>query len=325
VQSGRAESGLSSDGADVNERVLVLGAAGMLGHKLFQCLSASRDTLAVVRLPWAELSGLARQILPRERTLDGVDAADWDGLAKKLDDVRPAVVINCIGVIKQRAEACSAIPSLTINALLPHRLAEHLALWGGRLIHFSTDCVFSGTRGHYLEDDQSDAVDLYGKSKYLGEVATGNAITLRTSIIGRELTGHRSLLDWFLLQRGKSIRGFRRAIYSGITTNQMASVVQLIIDEHPTLSGLFQVVSEPIGKYDLLILLREAYGLDTPIEPDDSEICDRSMQGDRFAGATGWQAPTWPEMVAQLAADRTPYPPTHTQGLGAKRLEPRNV
>jgi dTDP-4-dehydrorhamnose reductase len=287
--------------------VLVLGAAGMLGHKVFQRLSASCETVAAVRSRWEELPDAVRQVLPRAQTRNIGDAGNWETLAVRLDEMRPAVVVNCIGIIKQRSEAKSALPSLTINSLLPHRLAEHVATWDGRLIHFSTDCVFNGRRGNYREDDQSDAEDLYGKSKFLGEVATGNAVTLRTSIIGRELTGHRSLLDWFLSQHGASVRGFRRAIYSGITTNEMAKVVEMVISHFPGLSGLFQVVSEPITKYDLLGLLRDAYGRDIAIEPDDREVCDRSMNGDRFRKATGWQAPAWPELVRHLAADTTPY------------------
>jgi dTDP-4-dehydrorhamnose reductase len=287
--------------------VLVLGAAGMLGHKVFQRLNASCETVGAVRREWAELPDAVRQVLPRAQTCNVGDAMNWEALALRLDEMRPAVVINCIGIIKQRFEAKSAVPSLTINSLLPHRLQEHIAAWDGRLIHFSTDCVFDGRRGNYREDDQSDAEDLYGKSKFLGEVAGVNAVTLRTSIIGRELTGHRSLLDWFLSRQGGRVRGFRRAIYSGITTNEMANVVQTVISELPGLSGLFQVVSEPISKYDLLILLRDAYGLDIAIEPDDREVCDRSMNGDRFRNATGWQAPAWPELVRQLAGDPTPY------------------
>ena len=287
--------------------VLVLGAAGMLGHKVFQRLSPRFETIAAVRRPWEQLPGAVQRALPRAQTINTGDALDWEALGSRLDDIRPAVVINCVGIIKQRSEAKSPLPSLTINALLPHRIAERIGRWDGRLIHFSTDCVFNGRRGGYREEDHSDAEDLYGKTKFLGEVTVDNAVTLRTSIIGRELTGHRSLLDWFLSQQGGSVRGFRRAIYSGVTTNEMAKVVEMVITDVPRLSGLFQVVSEPIAKYDLLLLLREAYGIDVAIEPDDREVCDRSMNGDRFRAATGWQAPSWPALVRELAADPTPY------------------
>ncbi|MGA2988810.1 MAG: sugar nucleotide-binding protein, partial [Terriglobia bacterium] len=148
---------------------------------------------------------------------------DFNALEATLSALRPDYVVNCVGVIKQRTEAISPIPSITINSLLPHKLAQMAARWGGRIIHFSTDCVFSGKRGWYTEEDPSDAEDLYGRSKFLGEVVVANALTLRTSIIGRELVEHRSLLDWFLAQNHKTVHGYRRVIYSGVTTNYLAA------------------------------------------------------------------------------------------------------
>jgi dTDP-4-dehydrorhamnose reductase len=292
----------------VTDRIVVLGGTGMLGHKLFQVLrtrfpgtiATTRENVHVPRFSSVTL-------LSGSDVLSGVDVVDFDALRARLERLAPNVIVNCIGVIKQRDEAKNPIPSVTLNALFPHRLAEAAAAWGGRIIHFSTDCVFSGRKGNYSEEDPSDADDLYGRSKFLGEVATPNAITLRTSIIGRELTEHRSLLDWFLSQKGKKVRGFRNVIYSGITTNEMANVVSLIISSFPRLSGLFHVVSEPITKYDLLLQVREAYGLEIEVEPEDREVSDRSMRGEKFHEATGWRAPSWPEMVRALAADATPY------------------
>jgi dTDP-4-dehydrorhamnose reductase len=288
--------------------VVVLGGAGMLGHKLFQVLrerfpgtiATTRENVHVPRFSSVTL-------LSGSDVLSGVDVVDFDALRARLERLAPGVIVNCIGVIKQRDEAKSPIPSITLNALFPHRLAEAARAWGGRVIHFSTDCVFSGRRGNYREEDSPDADDLYGRSKFLGEVATPNAVTLRTSIIGRELAEHRSLLDWFLSQKGKRVRGFRKVIYSGITTNEMANVVSLIIRSFPTLSGLFQVASDPISKYDLLLLIREAYGLEIDVQPDDREVSDRSMCGEKFHKASGWRSPSWPDMVRTLAADPTPY------------------
>jgi dTDP-4-dehydrorhamnose reductase len=218
-----------------------------------------------------------------------------------------------------------AIPSIRINALMPHELAELCAEWAGHLIHFSTDCVFSGRKGKYTEDDPPDAEDLYGKSKFLGEVTAPNAITLRTSIIGRELTEHRSLLDWFLSQNGGSARGFRRVIYSGITTNEMANVVTMLVRDLPALSGTFQVASDPISKFELLTLIRDAYRLDIEMTPDDREVSDRSMIGQRFTDASGWRAPSWPEMVRELAADATPYEAWGIRLPNFRQMEPNNV
>jgi dTDP-4-dehydrorhamnose reductase len=175
------------------------------------------------------------------------------------------------------------------------------------VVHFSTDCVFSGRSGGYTEDSPSDAGDLYGKSKHLGEVTAANALTLRTSIIGRELANYRSLLEWFLAQRGKTVRGFRKVIYSGVTTNFMAGLVGRLVADHPALSGLYQVTAPAVSKYDLLCMLKEAYHLDVEIVADDREASDRSMSGEKFLKATGYRQPGWDELMAELAGDATPY------------------
>lgn len=289
-------------------RVLVLGGEGMLGHKMVQTLSSRfPDTWCTLRGQKGTPSLAPVAELRTERVIEGVDAMDVGGLEVLLRTRRPDVIVNCVGVIKQRVEAAAAIPSVTINALLPHRLAAALDTWGGRLIHFSTDCVFSGRKGHYTEDDPSDAEDLYGRSKFLGEVAAPNALTLRTSIIGRELQYHASLLDWFLLGGHRQVRGFRRVFWSGVTTNHLAGVVADLIERHPDLSGLFQVSSGRISKYDLLCLLREGYGLAVEVEPDDGPREDRSLEGSRFTAAVGYRCPPWPQLIQELVGDPTPY------------------
>jgi len=292
----------------MTDDVLVLGGEGMLGHKMFQRLKqrfpSTRCTIRGVRAGGL-LEGI--DLFKGDAVIENVDVLDDRGLHAILARLRPTVVVNCIGVIKQRPEAHDAIPSIAINALLPHRLAEWAAPWGGRVFHFSTDCVFSGRTGHYSEDDFSDAEDLYGRTKYLGEVAAPNAVTLRSSIIGRELVEHRSLLDWFLFQQAPVVRGFRRALFTGITTIEMADVVARLIARAPGLSGLYQVAAEPVTKFELLGLIRAAYGLDVEIEPSDGETCDRSLKGEKFRQATGWSAPPWPEMIRTMAADPTPY------------------
>jgi dTDP-4-dehydrorhamnose reductase len=291
-----------------SRRVVVLGGTGMLGHKVFQTLRrAFPGTLAMVREEAGNAGLGGVDLLQGTDVVCGLDALDFESVRGRLEDWKPDFIVNCVGIVKQRADAENAIPSITVNALFPHRLAAAAAGWGGRMIHFSTDCVFNGRRGGYREEDVSNAEDLYGRSKFLGETSAPNAVTLRTSIIGRELKTHHSLLDWFLSQNGQKVRGFRRVIYSGVTTIELASVVERIIEHHRDLTGLFQVVSEPISKYDLLGLVRDAFGVQVAIEPDDSEVSDRSMRGDRFQEATGWLAPSWPEMVRDLAADTTPY------------------
>ncbi len=289
-------------------KMLVLGGSGMLGHKVLQAAISRRLDVACTVSRSLEDPFYRRVDLFRQgRVIDKVDAMDFPRLHGVLAAERPDVIVNCIGVIKQRDAAKDPIPSITLNSLLPHKLAEWAREWGGRLITFSTDCVFSGKTGGYTEASPSDALDLYGKSKYLGEVAAANALTLRTSIIGRELANFRSLLEWFLSQRGKRVRGFRRVIYSGVTTNHMADLVCRIAAEHPGLSGLYQVTAPAISKHDLLCLIRAAYRLDVDIVPDETEVSDRSMVGEAFLRATGYQAPEWPDLIAQLAEDPTPY------------------
>jgi dTDP-4-dehydrorhamnose reductase len=289
-------------------KIMVLGGAGMLGHKMFQVLRQRfAGVFCTLREDIRKPPFDRVELLQGDDTVPGVDVMDFPALEAILWAFRPEYVVNCVGIVKQRAESVSPIPSITINSLLPHKLAQMAAPWGGRLIHFSTDCVFSGKRGGYSEEDHSDAEDLYGKTKFLGEAAVDNALTLRTSIIGRELAEHRSLLDWFLAQNHKTVRGYRRVIYSGVTTNHLAELVATIILDHPGLNGLYQVASEPISKHDLLCLLREAYRLNVRIEPDDLEVSDRSMRCGRLGEAIDYQCPPWPVLARQVAEDSTPY------------------
>jgi dTDP-4-dehydrorhamnose reductase len=290
-------------------KIIVLGGEGMLGHKVLQTLSSHYSgTKCTVFGSLNEPFYRTIPLFTLKNTIEKVNAMEFQALRILLDKETPDFIINCIGIVKQRHEGNMAIPSITINSLLPHLLADWSAAWGGRLIHFSTDCVFSGKKGNYSEDDHSDADDLYGKSKFLGEVSqTANALTLRTSIIGRELSHFKSLLEWFLAQKGKKVKGFNRVIYSGVTTNHIAELVGKIIHDFPNLSGLYQVTARAITKYDLLSRIREAYKLDVEIVADESEISDRSMTGERFRKATGYKEPIWTELIAQLAGDNTPY------------------
>jgi dTDP-4-dehydrorhamnose reductase len=282
-------------------KIVVLGASGMLGHKMSQILRAAYpDTIGFARRPRPGL-------LAAKDMITGIDAREFDAMASMLRSIRPDYLVNCIGVIKQRPDAQDPTTAISINALLPHRLAGLAAEWGGRLIHFSTDCVFSGSRGGYREEDPSDACDLYGRTKFLGEVHADNALTLRTSIIGRELDGRRSLLEWLLASKGETVRGFRRVIWSGVTTNHAARLVSEVIRKYPELSGLFHVAGSAISKHELLCLLRDAYSLDVQIAPDDSECCDRSLSGERLRAAIGYAPPTWPVLIQELASDTTPY------------------
>ena len=288
--------------------IVVLGVTGMLGHKIFQRLRASMAGVTGLARGNHEVDPIAAiPLLAGPDVLWGVDVEDLPALARQLETLKPCVLVNCVGIVKQRSEAKVAVPSILVNSLLPHWLAERLTHWGGRVIHFSTDCVFDGRKGLYTEGDRPDAEDLYGRTKALGEVTAQNALTLRTSIIGRELRGRRSLIEWFLSQRGGRVRGYRRVIYSGVTTSTMAALVESLIREHSALSVLHHVTSEPISKFDLLRLANEAFGAGIEIEPDEEVVLDRSMRSDPLREAAAWAPPSWEAMIAEMAADPTPY------------------
>lgn len=289
-------------------RVFVAGASGMLGHKVFQTLRNRLDgTVASIRGRRVDPPYRAIPLLQSNDIAECFDALHLDSVRQQLRSYRPDVVVNCIGVVKQRSASHDPVQTIAVNSLLPHVMAETCAEWRGRIIHVSTDCVFTGSRGRYAESDVPDATDLYGRSKLLGELATPGSLTLRTSIIGRELTQRASLLEWLLSNDGGSVRGFTRAIYSGVTTNHLAAILATVITDFPNLNGIYHLAAEPISKYDLLLLLRAAYGLNLEITPDDSLVCDRSMLGDKLRAATGYRAPSWPQLIAELASDDTPY------------------
>ena len=279
-------------------KALVLGVSGMLGNAVFRLFA---DT------PGIDVTGTARSGAVtshfredlRSRILTGVDVEQLDSLTRTFASVRPDVVVNCIGLVKQLAEADDPLAALPINAILPHRLARLCDVAGARLVHVSTDCVFLGTRGMYTESDAPDAQDLYGRSKLLGEVDYPHAVTLRTSIIGHELGSAHGLVGWFLSQSGP-VRGYTKAIFSGLPTVELAAVIRDRILAAPSLRGLYHVAGAPIAKYELLRLVASAYGKSTEIVPDDRVVIDRSLDGSRFSEATGYTAPPWPELVRRM-------------------------
>jgi len=283
-------------------KVLILGATGMLGHALFSLLSGRSEftVFATVR----GMEGLDQWFPPRllERIRGGVDAERIDTVVHALEEVRPNVVVNCVGVVKQLPLAKDPIVSITVNALFPHRLARACGEAGIRMIHISTDCVFSGAKGNYLESDLPDATDLYGRTKLLGEVDTPHCVTLRTSIVGHEISGRHGLIDWFLAQEG-CVRGFARAVFSGLPTVELAGIVADRVIPNEGLTGLYHVSTAPISKYELLGLVMERYGKRIRIERDETFVCDRSLDSTRFRGATGYRPPPWPEMVSRMHAD----------------------
>ena len=279
-------------------RLLVLGATGMLGNAMFRVLSEDKG---------CEVFGTVRGLgVPRHfsdtavhRLVTGVEAENHDSLVRAFTTVRPKVVVNCIGLVKQLASVNDPLQVVPINTLLPHRLAALCETTAARLVHISTDCVFSGTKGGYRETDFPDASDLYGRTKLLGEVDYPHAITLRTSMIGHELTGSHSLLSWFLAQHG-SVKGFTRVIFSGLPTVELSRVVRDVVLPRSDLRGIYHVAAKPISKYELLQLVAEIYVKTINLVPDDELIVDRSLNADRFREATGYVAAAWPQLLRRM-------------------------
>lgn len=282
----------------MNTQLLILGASGMLGNTLLRYFAAIESFQV-----FASIRGLdsLRDIVDIQNyeQITGIDAENADHLLRVFEIAQPDVVVNCVGVVKQLAASDDPLISISLNSLLPHRLAHLCATFGSRLIHISTDCVFSGSKGAYVESDQPDASDVYGRTKLMGEVDYPHAITLRTSLIGHEINGNRSLLNWFLSQEG-SVKGYTKAIFSGLPTVEIARVIESFVFPHADLHGLYHVSADPISKHDLLALTKKVYKKEIEIIPDDSIIIDRSLDSSLFRKATGYVQKPWPELIQAM-------------------------
>ncbi|KJC42508.1 dTDP-4-dehydrorhamnose reductase [Bradyrhizobium sp. LTSP885] len=278
--------------------VLVLGATGMLGNAMFRGFAQSPGYRAFGSTRAKGLHGSFPEAM-RANLISDVDVENVDALSTVLADVKPDVVINCVGLVKQLSEAKDPLATLPVNAVLPHRLARLCRLADARLVHISTDCVFDGAKGNYSEQDQPNAVDLYGRSKLLGEVDCENAVTLRTSIIGHELNSAHGLIGWFMSQSG-SIKGFTKAIFSGLPTAELMRVIRDFVLTDHSLRGLYHVSAAPISKYELLRIVADSYGRTIEIVPDETLIIDRSLDSSRFRQRTGYRPPEWPVLVRNM-------------------------
>ncbi len=287
------------------KKVLIIGGKGMLGHKLVQALSERFEVWTTLHGSWSDVEKFG--IFDQGRTIDKVDVTDIESVRQAVETSRPEIIINAVGVIKQLPAATDVVHTLEINSIFPHRLAQLTAELNARLILISTDCVFDGVAGNYSEDNLPNALDLYGQSKRWGEVTGGDCLTLRTSIIGRELSGTHSFVEWFLSNRGGDVNGFANAIYSGFPTIVFADIIASLITDHPDLRGLHHVSSEPINKFELLTLINKAYDAGVNIGRDEEFRIDRSLDSTRFRQATGFQPPSWQEMIERMANDPTPY------------------
>lgn len=281
-----------------DHKILVLGASGMLGNAVLRYFATRtpHDVVGIVR------SSRSVALLPPEvrgKVAEGGDVDDFDALVRLFDRHRPTVVVNCVGLVKQLGDSKDPLAAIPINSVLPHRLARLCALAGARLVHLSTDCVFSGDRGLYVESDLPDATDVYGRTKLLGEVDYSHALTLRTSIIGHELAGHHSLICWFLAQEG-AVRGFSKAVFSGFPTVEIARIIDEYVLPRPDLSGLYHLSADPIDKYSLLKIVADIYGKSIRIDEDSGLVIDRSLDSTRFRSETGFQPDDWPALVRRM-------------------------
>ena len=284
-------------GARQRMKVLVIGGDGMLGHELLAGLSASHEVAVTLR---RDLAAYAHHgMFTPANAFAGVDVRDAGRVLEVVADYQPQAIVNAAGIVKQRADAQRSIPSIEVNSLFPHRLAVIARAAGARLVHISTDCVFSGDRGGYRETDPPDPIDLYGRSKVLGEVDEEGCITLRTSMIGLELANRLSLVEWALAQQGQ-ISGYRHVLYSGLTTMELTRAIDEILVRHSGIHGIWHLASEPISKYDLLDGLFRRIGRDGDVRPEDGVVSNRTMSGEAFEKATGFRVMSWDDMLDEL-------------------------
>jgi dTDP-4-dehydrorhamnose reductase len=280
-----------------SKRVLVLGISGMLGSMVFSVLGSVKnfDIMGTVR------SKITQGFFKNDgRIIFNISAEDIDSIESAVKIFHPDYIVNCIGLIKQEAGSNDPIRAITINSLLPHHLARVCKKFDSKLIHISTDCVFSGRKGHYVEEDIPDPLDLYGMSKLMGEIPSDpNVVTFRTSFIGPEIGGNKSLLNWFL-SNSSEVQGYSRAIFSGLTTLEMSRIIAMVIDKNLTISGLYHLSSKPISKFDLLVLIREVYERGAVIERDDSVIIDRSLNSSKFQKKVKYVVPEWRELISDM-------------------------
>ncbi len=290
-----------------DSKILILGASGMLGHKLFSYLSEYYDVYGTCRQENDALINLFPELT--KKLFWNIETKKMDAITNMIKILNPDIIINCIGLIKQKPEALHPSKSIYVNALFPHWIASICQKINARMIHISTDCVFDGQDGNYNENSIPNCIDLYGRTKVLGEVSYPNCLTIRTSIIGHELTSKSGLIEWFLAQKDK-VQGYSNHIYSGVPTIELAQIIATHIIPNSQLNGIYHLSSDPISKYELLKLVAFQYGKKTSIEPFAFTKCDRSLDSTEFRRLTGYSPSTWPQLIYDMYIDyiKTPYP-----------------
>ena len=285
-------------------KLLILGGSGMVGHRLAKKLSNQYELFSLLRKrPDLDSNQFFEKVLPKNQCIFIDDINEYENLNNIVKKILPDIIINCIGVIKQRDKVENVLNMRRINSLLPHVLNQICNKNKIKLIHLSTDCVFSGTKGNYQESDNPDPIDEYGKSKLLGEIKKGNALTIRTSFIGPELFNKKSLFEWVKSQKNGEIDGFTNAIYSGLTTLAFSEIIENIIDKHQNLNGIWHISSNPISKFDLIEMINQKFNLKIKINRNSSFRCDRSLNSSKFQEETKIQIPSWRTMIDNLYQD----------------------
>ena len=289
-----------------SKRVLILGAGGMLGHMAVRVLSNGHEVFGTTRASKNQNDPLAR-FLRDDAWVPEIDVRDNDALSALLHNLKPEVVVNCVGLVKQKMDSRTFIDSIEINSLLPHRLATICSEADSKLIQMSTDCVFTCDPGVKTTEMIPNATDLYGRTKHLGEVDYDRALTIRSSIVGKQLTGSEGLFEWVISQNNGVINGYRNALYSGVTTMTMAKIINEVITTNEELSGVWQVASQEISKYELVKQLIETLILNIGLNEDHSFYCDRRLDGTKFTNVTGILVPSWEAMLSEFASDQIHY------------------
>lgn len=287
------------------KNILVLGLTGMLGHTLFRYfINRNQYNVAGTLKTFVPSQFLGLHNI--ENIFSNVDANDVSAIEKVFFHFQPDVVINCIGLIKQLPLSENISQSIYINSVFPHLVSALCKKNRTKLIHFSTDCVFSGSKGFYSESDIPDGSDLYARTKILGEITDSSVITLRSSLIGHELKSKHSLLEWFLSQEN-SIYGYKNVIFSGLPCVEMARIVHDYVIPNNDLSGILHVSSKPISKFDLLNLISKIYEKKIHIKVDEQKKIDLSLDSNLFKNLTGYSSPEWLDLINFMFLDWRNY------------------
>ena len=289
-----------------SKKIFVLGATGMLGHKMCQVLSGADEFYV-----YGGLRGRAEAVkaLPFFQDTDlvgGLDVNDWGRAKDSIANLKPDVIVNCVGLTTRKIDPAASAQVVELNALLPHRLAHLATDLGARMIHFSTDCVFQGGAGPYAVDHPKDAQDLYGMSKALGEVDAPGCLTIRSSIVGREIRGFTEFFEWIFSQKGQGVSGFTKALYNGLTTKFMAELVRDLILQSPDIRGILQIGSQPASKAQLIQQVSDIFDLGITVNSVDQGK-DKTLQTQVAQQDIGFQPPTWAELISDLKRENHLY------------------